>query len=81
MAMVMSESAGASSSFPPEDHEYDQAHLEEELRNNPLMGIADGVMGDIMTGQVCPRVAAGWLVARFSTAFHGGGGTTTKTKI
>jgi len=41
-----------SSDYVPFGDEYDeQAHLEEELRNNPLQGIADSVVGGIMTGQ------------------------------
>lgn len=40
------------SEYVPLGDEYeDQAHLEEELRNNPLQGIADSVVGDIMSGQ------------------------------
>lgn len=34
----------------------DQTHIEKELRNNPLQGIADSVVGDIMSGQVRLRV-------------------------
>lgn len=37
---------------PFRDDDDDQEHLEEELRNNPLQGIADSVVGDIMIGQV-----------------------------
>jgi hypothetical protein len=44
----------ASADHNPPFHEYDdeQEHLEEAFRNNPLQGIADSVVGDIMSGQV-----------------------------
>jgi hypothetical protein len=48
--------AGSSSgSVPPQyEHEFDDQFeiLEEELRHNPLQGIAESVVGDIMGGQV-----------------------------
>jgi hypothetical protein len=49
--------AGAGSgsgSVPPQEHEFDDQFEipEEELRHNPLQGIAESVVGGIMGGQV-----------------------------
>jgi len=52
--------AAANTKEPAQEHsanyipydEDDQAHIEEALRNNPLQGIADSVVGGIMSGQV-----------------------------
>ena len=38
--------------FQGADDDHDQENLEEEFRNHPLQGIADSVVGDILSGQV-----------------------------
>lgn len=74
-ASKQQEDAGGSAAGPssggdsiPLGEEDDQAHLEEDLRNNPLQGIADGVMGGIMSGQVrrasCESRTTEWLALR-----------------